>query len=40
MLFGVPHPFGKVRFEDGVETWVHPQATSELDLLLSEKPAP
>jgi len=28
-------PFGEVRFEDGVETWVHPQATSELDLLLS-----
>jgi hypothetical protein len=31
-------PFGAVRFEDGVETWVHPQARSELDLLLGEKP--
>ena len=30
-------PFGEVRFEDGVETWAHPQATSELDLLLGEK---
>jgi hypothetical protein len=28
-------PFGAVRFEDGVETWVHPQAKSELDLLVS-----
>jgi FkbM family methyltransferase len=27
-------PFGEVRFEDGVETWVHPQAGSGLDLLL------
>jgi hypothetical protein len=27
-------PFGEVRFEDGLETWVHPQARSELDLLL------
>ena len=31
-------PFGEVRFEDGMETWVHPQARSELDLLLGEKP--
>jgi len=28
-------PSAKCVFEDGVETWVHPQATSELDLLLS-----
>jgi hypothetical protein len=29
----------RLGFEDGVETWVHPQATSELELLLSGKPA-
>ena len=31
-------PFGLVRFQDGVETWVHPQAGSELDLLLGRGP--
>jgi hypothetical protein len=30
-------PYGDVRFEDGVETWVHPQAESELELLVSGK---
>lgn len=28
-------PFGAVRFEDGVETWVHPQARLELELLMA-----
>jgi FkbM family methyltransferase len=30
-------PFGQVRFEDGVETWVHPEAKDVLELLLNEK---